>query len=146
MNFTYFYGEHPTSRERFILPIKPARSRELNPFHRKHHIKHLMLHRKGDRTRRLLSLRGIGVTPLYATVTRLEPSFNTTARPLAPWCCHFSEVWHLQPSFRNRTGGGALSLPAGSDREGYTKKSFRTTINLSTLAHTSLVLSSVLPL
>lgn len=30
-------GEHPTSRERFILPIKPARSREFNPFHRKHH-------------------------------------------------------------------------------------------------------------
>lgn len=30
-------GEHPTSKERFILPIKPARSREFNPFHRKHH-------------------------------------------------------------------------------------------------------------
>nr|DAR47550.1 MAG TPA: hypothetical protein [Caudoviricetes sp.] len=45
-------------------------------------IKPLMLHRKGDRTRRILSLRGIGVTPLYATVTRLEPLFNTTARPL----------------------------------------------------------------
>ena len=30
-------GEHPTSRERFILPIKPDRSREFNPFHRKHH-------------------------------------------------------------------------------------------------------------
>ena len=30
-------GEHPTSRERFILPIKPIRSREFNPFHRKHH-------------------------------------------------------------------------------------------------------------
>ena len=30
-------GEHPTSRERFILPIKPSRSREFNPFHRKHH-------------------------------------------------------------------------------------------------------------
>ena len=37
MNFTYFDGEHPTSRERFILPIKPDRSREFNPFHRKHH-------------------------------------------------------------------------------------------------------------
>ena len=30
-------GEHPTSIERFILPIKPDRSREFNPFHRKHH-------------------------------------------------------------------------------------------------------------
>lgn len=30
-------GEHPTSIERFILPTKPDRSREFNPFHRKHH-------------------------------------------------------------------------------------------------------------
>lgn len=60
-------------------------------------IKPLMLHRKGDRTRRLFILRGIGVTPLYATVTRLEPSFNTTARPPAPWCCHFSEVGIFSP-------------------------------------------------
>ena len=37
MNFTYFDGEHPTPIERFALPIKPARRREFNPLHRKHH-------------------------------------------------------------------------------------------------------------
>lgn len=74
-------------------------------------IKPLMLHRKGDRTRRLFILRGIGVTPLYATVTRLEPSFNTTARPLAPWCCHFLKL-ASSALFPESNRSGALSLPA----------------------------------
>ena len=30
-------GTSHVARERFILPIKPARRREFNPFHRKHH-------------------------------------------------------------------------------------------------------------
>lgn len=101
MNFTYFNGEHPTSRERFILPIKPARSREFNPFHRKHHKasnKHLMLHRKGDRTRQFSKvplfsvehphtvkgdrLRGIGCSPPYINPNRYTRYVLTDFRDL----------------------------------------------------------------
>ena len=53
----------------------------------------------------------IGFTPLYTTLTCLEPSFNTTARSLRRDAATFSS-WLLLPSFRNRTEGGALSLPA----------------------------------
>ena len=95
--YSVFDGEHPASRERFILPIKPARSREFNPFHRKHHkasnasserrsnktaskvplfsVKHPHMV-KGDR------LRGIGCSPPYINPNRYTRYVLTDFRDL----------------------------------------------------------------
>ena len=44
----------------------------------------------------------IGFTPLYTTLTCLEPSFNTTVRSLHRDAAIFWS-WHLQPSSQSRT-------------------------------------------
>ena len=97
MNFTYFDGEHPTSRERFILPIKPARSREFNPFHRKHHkASNASSERRSNKTVSKVPLfsverphtvkgdrlRGIGCSPPYINPNRYTRYVLTDFRDL----------------------------------------------------------------
>ena len=97
MNFTYFDGEHPASRERFILPIKPIRSREFNPFHRKHHkASNASSERRSNKTASKVPLfsvehphavkgdrlRGIGCSPPYINPNRYTRYVLTDFRDL----------------------------------------------------------------
>ena len=68
-------GEHPTSIERNSsshLSMRPPNPRFVHPY----------LTAYSSDAVSYKQFAGIGFTPLYATLTRLEPLFNTTARSL----------------------------------------------------------------